>query len=205
VENCLVKRAEFIENISSYPQHKIYYIDECGIDTYLYREYAHAPRGQKVMGIVSGKKFKRTNIVAARRGGNSSNGGNSGNSNGNSSNGGNSGNGSNGSNGGGNIVAPIIYDGTTDSIFFEHWFDHELLPAIPKGSCCVMDNATFHRKNELYGLAAKAGCTVIFLPPYSPDLNPIEKYWSWLKRQLRKVLPDYDNFMDALVGCFEVK
>ena len=100
------------------------------------------------------------------------------------------------------IVAPMIYDGTTDAILFEHWFERALLKEIPKGSYCVMDNAAFHRKSKLHALAERAGCTVIFLPPYSPDLNKIEKYWAWLKGELRKILPDYDGFMDALVGLF---
>jgi len=65
-----------------------------------------------------------------------------------------------------------------------------------------MDNATFHRKNKLDALAEKADCTVIFLPPYSPDLNKIEKYWAWLKRQLRKILPKHNEFMGALMGLF---
>lgn len=65
-----------------------------------------------------------------------------------------------------------------------------------------MDNATFHRKAKLRELAINAECEVLFLPPYSPDLNPIEKFWSWLKQKLREVLPEYDNFMDALIDCF---
>jgi len=152
------------------PQERLYYIDECGIDTYLYREYAYAPRGLKVYGNISGKKFKRTNVVAAKCGS--------------------------------VIVEPMIYDGTTNSVLFEQWFENALLKAIPTGSYCILDNATFHRKSTLYDMAQRAGCTVIFLPPYSPDLNLIEKYWAWLKKQLKKILPHYDDFMDALSGCF---
>ena len=169
-ENCEKKREVFHNLVESLPKDRLYYIDECGINTFLHREYAYAPRGKKVIGYISGKKFKRTNVVAAKCGN--------------------------------NIVAPMIYDGTTESILFEQWFEHMFLKAIPKGSYCILDNATFHRKSRLYVLAKKSGCTLIFLPPYSPDLNLIEKYWAWLKRQLRKILPNYDDFLDALCACF---
>jgi transposase len=65
-----------------------------------------------------------------------------------------------------------------------------------------MDNATFHRKAKLKELADNACCKLLFLPPYSPDLNPIEKHWAWLKRKLRDILKSYEVFMDALQDCF---
>ena len=139
----------------------------------MYRENARAPRGVKIHAKISGKKFKRTNIVAAKCMD--------------------------------KIVAPLIYDGTTDSILFEFWFEYEFLPSVPKNAVAIMDNATFHRKTKLQKLAENAGCKVIFLPPYSPDLNPIEKHWAWLKRKLREILPSYEHFMDALVDCFKLK
>ena len=170
IESCEEKRKIFYERIESLPKDRLYYIDECGIDSFIYREYAYAPKGTKVIGSISGKKFKRTNIVAAKCGS--------------------------------SIVAPMIYDGTTDSLLFEHWFAHCFLPGIPSGSYCVMDNATFHRKEKLRALAQAANCCVEFLPPYSPDLNLIEPYWFWIKQRLRKTLHNYDSFMDALLDCF---
>ena len=170
MENNPQIRADFIETINSYPQHKLYYIDECGIDRYLYREYAYSPRGVIAYGKISGKKFKRTNIVAAKCGD--------------------------------KIVAPMVYEGTTDCILFEHWFEKVLLKSAPKYSVFVMDNAAFHRKSKLRELAERADCDILFLPPYSPDLNLIEKYWAWLKRKLRKILMLYDCFDDALRDCF---
>ena len=173
MERCEIKRAAFHSLISSLHKARIYYIDECGIDTYVCREYAHAKRGKKVAGNISGKRFKRTNIVAAKCGA--------------------------------DIVAPMIYDGTTDSTLFEDWFEYHFLPVVPEGSYCILDNATFHRKSRLHALAENVGCRVIFLPPYSPDLNPIENFWAWLKRQLKKILPHCEGFMDALCGLFKVK
>ena len=86
------------------------------------------------------------------------------------------------------------YDGTMDSLLFEAWFVQRFLPAIKKGTVIVMDNASFHRKKQFFCAAKKAGCILIFLPPYSPQLNPIEKFWSWLKRYLRKILPFHKSF-----------
>jgi transposase len=163
-------RSKFQETIDSYPQYKLYYIDECGLNQYLYREHAYSPIGVPVMGKISGKKFKRTNIVAAKCGD--------------------------------KVVAPMAYDGTTDSVLFECWFEEMLLKTVPRYSVLVMDNATFHRKSRLRELAEKADCDVLFLPPYSPDLNPIEKFWARLKKRLRKILPEHDNFNNALMDCF---
>jgi len=47
-----------------------------------------------------------------------------------------------------------------------------------------MDNTSFHRKNSLISLAEKYGHRIIFLPPYSPELNRIENFWAWLKGKL---------------------
>ena len=101
-------------------------------------------------------------------------------------------------------VAPMEYGGTTDSVLFEFWFENCLMKEAKPGSVIVLDNATFHKKSVLHSLAEQYGCTVLFLPPYSPDLNPIEKKWAWLKKKLRKILPNFDSFDDAILNCFQV-
>ena len=165
------KRSEYLETIESYPHYRLYFVDECGLDKYLYREYGCSLKGVPVIGKTSGKKFKRTNIVAAKNGD--------------------------------RIIAPMIYDCSTDSVLFEHWFKNMLLKSIPRYSVIVLDNATFHSKKRLRELAIVHDCDVIFLPPYSPDLNPIENFWASLKSRLRKILPFFDSFHDALWGCFQ--
>jgi len=87
---------------------------------------------------------------------------------------------------------------------FEYWFEHILLPELPRKTVIVMDNASFHLKNALHGIALKFDCSVLFLPPYSPDLNPIEHFWAWLKQKLRELLPAYDDFDSALSACFNL-
>jgi transposase len=102
------------------------------------------------------------------------------------------------------ILAPYQYEGTMDSEFFEKWFAEKLLPALPSKSAIVMDNASFHRKSKLCPLAEEAGQRILFLPPYSPELNPIENFWSWLKRQLVKILPFHSSLDEALHVTFQV-
>lgn len=104
------------------------------------------------------------------------------------------------------IIAPFEYDGTMSGVIFEQWLEKYLLPAIPEGTVIVMDNASFHRKNKLFEILNKHKnkYRLIFLPPYSPELNPIEKFWSLLKQKLRKILLKYDSFDDALFECFKV-
>lgn len=55
-----------------------------------------------------------------------------------------------------------------------------------KGSTLILDNATFHRSSDVEKIMKKMGCYVKFLPPYSPDFNKIENYWSPVKNDLRK-------------------
>lgn len=90
-------------------------------------------------------------------------------------------------------------------MLFNFWFEKVLLPASKVGSVFVMDNARFHKKRLLSEMAEKVGCYVLFLPPYSPDLNPIEKFWSWLKSKLRNILPFFDSLDDAISDCFKVR
>ena len=103
-----------------------------------------------------------------------------------------------------NMIAPLAFEGTADHILFEFWFEKILLRELVPGYVIAMDNASFHRKAVLQALAEKAGCSVMFLPPYSPDLNPIENFWSCLKRTLRSSLDSFESFDDALMCLFQV-
>jgi transposase len=65
---------------------------------------------------------------------------------------------------------------------FNQWLEHMLLPELSTGSVIVLDNASFDKSAQTRQLVEQAGCQLLYLPPYSPDLNPIEKLWANLKR-----------------------
>jgi len=68
----------------------------------------------------------------------------------------------------------------------------------------VLDNASFHKSDRIRELIEQAGCQVVFLPPYSPDLNKIEKFWARIKHDVRKTLHQFDTLWDALDNAFRV-
>ena len=83
----------------------------------------------------------------------------------------------------GRLAAPMLFDGTCNTGVFNAWLQTFLVPRLNKGMTIIMDNASFHRSAKTQQIIAAAGCHLLFLPPYSPDLNPIEKTWAKLKRQ----------------------
>ena len=83
------------------------------------------------------------------------------------------------------LVAVGLLTGSVDTAVFTCWAKEILLPKIPENSFIVMDNAAFHNGVEMQKLIKDAGHTLLYLPPYSPDLNPIEKKWAQVK-QIRK-------------------
>lgn len=76
------------------------------------------------------------------------------------------------------VVAPICFQGTMDNILFNFWLANFLLPEIGPGKTIILDNAAFHKSQKTECIINNAGCKLIFLPPYSPDFNPIEKFWA---------------------------
>ena len=81
---------------------------------------------------------------------------------------------------------------------FEDWFENKLLSCLPKGHVIIMDNAAFHKKEVLYQISKKYSQELIFLPPYSPEYNPIEHTWSALKRKVAGCVHLYSSVSQAL-------
>ena len=75
---------------------------------------------------------------------------------------------------------------------FYAWLTQDLLPKAPLNAVVVMDNASFHKREDITTAIEQSGRTVEFLPPYSPDLNPIENKWAQAKAIRRKFRCDPD-------------
>lgn len=84
-------------------------------------------------------------------------------------------------------TACMTIDGATDAEVFRAYVSEVLIPTLREGDIVVMDNLTPHKNEETLSLIEMAGASVLFLPPYSPDLNPIEKMWSKVKQALRSL------------------
>lgn len=82
--------------------------------------------------------------------------------------------------------APWVLDGPLDGAAFATWARQVLAPTLESGDIVVLDNLSTHRNQEARKAIEATGACLWFLPPYSPDLNPIEKMWSKIKALLRK-------------------
>ena len=72
------------------------------------------------------------------------------------------------------LLTVMLLSGTVNTAVFTSWIQDDLPPKLPPKSVIVMDNATFHKGEEMRSSITKAGHTLLYLPTYSPDLNPIE-------------------------------
>ena len=92
----------------------------------------------------------------------------------------------------------MCFQGTCNTELFNTWLKQVLIPELKPGQVLILDNASFHKSEISRKLVEAAGCKLLFLPPYSPDLNPIEKYWANLKVKVRESLSQFTKFTDAL-------
>ncbi len=84
--------------------------------------------------------------------------------------------------------ASIVFDGATDAMVFRSYVEQCLAPSLKAGDIVVMDNLASHKVAGVREAIDRVGASVWYLPPYSPDLNPIEKLWSKVKTWLRRVV-----------------
>lgn len=148
-------RLIYWNEVQQIPQDKLVYIDETGMDEDIQRVYGRAPRGQSVLGVITGGKVRRISVIAAQCQK--------------------------------QIQAPMRFEGYCDSSVVNAWIEACLLPTLKPGQIVVMDNASFHRSQRTHQLIESKGCSIKYLPPYSPDYNPIENYWSILKNRIKKI------------------
>jgi len=152
---------------------ELYYADESGFEESYSRTYGYSQRGERVYGEVLGTHYGRTSIIGAI-------------------------------NEADDFLAGFAFKGYMNSALFEGWLEHVFAPSLknPGKSILFIDNATHHSKEAIFDIAEEFGFTVIFIPKYSPDLNPIEKYWANIKNWLRLHIHKFDSFWDAFVYAF---
>jgi len=85
------------------------------------------------------------------------------------------------------ICCSTVVDGAINADVFEAFIEQVLVPVLRPGDVVAMDNLSSHKRHRARELIASAGATVLFLPPYSPDLNPIENIFAKVKQHLRSL------------------
>lgn len=101
-------------------------------------------------------------------------------------------------------IAPMIFNGSCNTKLFESWVEKFLIKELKPGQFVVMDNASFHKSQKTKELIDSVGCKVIFLPAYSPDLNPIEKFWANMKKWIEHNISNFDQLYDAISYFFKM-
>ena len=100
------------------------------------------------------------------------------------------------------LITASLFNGTINGTVFHEWMIQDCLPKAPKGAVIVMDNAAFHKRSDTQKAIIDAGCILEYLPPYSPDLNPIEHKWAQAKAIRRKYnVDDIDRLFKAHLMC----
>ena len=92
-----------------------------------------------------------------------------------------------------NLLTVSLFQCHINTAVFNKWVQKDLIPKLPPNSVIVMDNAAFHKSQALTIMIEKSGHTLEYLPPYSPDLNPIESKWHQAKSRKRKYNCDIDT------------
>ncbi|KFJ64836.1 DDE superendonuclease family protein [Francisella tularensis] len=150
------ERLEYIEKLKEIAQNLLFYIDEMGCDNKLSILRGWSLIGEPSYGEVLAYQTQRRSIVAGYNYADKK------------------------------IIAPLEYSGYTNTEIFNQWFEEHLCPSLKPKTTIVMDNASFHKSSKLIEIANKFDVQILYLPPYSPDLNPIEKVWANFKKYLEK-------------------
>jgi transposase len=105
------------------------------------------------------------------------------------------------------LVAPWVLNGALDRVAFEAWVETQLAPALRNGDIVILDNLAVHKSPKAAAILRETGAKFLFLPKYSPDLNPIEMAFSKLKAHLRRIgartLDDLWRAVGEICGLFK--
>jgi transposase len=132
------------------------FVDESGFNTSMTRLRARAPRGKRAYGKVPRNRGKNTTLMAAITLDE------------------------------GAMGESMAVEGATDALAFEVYVEHFLAPSLREGQVVVLDGLGAHRTQKVRELIEARGADLVFLPSYSPDLNPIEEAFSKIKALVRK-------------------
>jgi transposase len=100
------------------------------------------------------------------------------------------------------LQAPMTFEGYCNADVFEAWVGQILLPTLQKSQTVILDNASFHKSQRIKLMVESVGCELLYLPPYSPDFNDMEHEWFPLKNKIRKNIPQYKSFREAVDMAF---
>lgn len=98
------------------------------------------------------------------------------------------------------VTAPLVLDGAMTGDAFRAYVEQFLAPTLSEGDVVVMDNLAAHKVSGIREAIAAVGATVFYLPPYSPDLNPIEQMFAKLKALVRKAAARTRDALWDVVG-----
>lgn len=102
------------------------------------------------------------------------------------------------------LVAPCVIDGAVNGEIFKAYVEQFLVPALTPGDIVIMDNLSSHKVAGVREAIVAAGAYLLYLPPYSPDLNPIEQVFAKLKARLRKAAArSVDALLDAIADALQ--
>jgi transposase len=150
---------------------RLVFLDECGVLTNMARLHGRSPRGERAHGKVPCGRWERITVLGAL--------------------------------GQEGMLASMSVGASTDGAVFEAYLAQVLLPELRRSrpdAVLVMDNLGAHKTPEVRALLNRSGFAYRYLPPYSPDLNPIEPAWAKLKALLRKAAARTAEGLHAALG-----
>lgn len=103
------------------------------------------------------------------------------------------------------LIAPWVLDGPMNKAAFETYIETQLVPQLNPGDVVILDNLSSHKSTKAAEALKRAGCWFLFLPAYSPDLNPIEMAFSKPKAHLRRIgAPTIEELQNAIASTLDL-
>jgi transposase len=168
-----VARQQFELRLGNTSIDRLVFLDESGAKTNMTRRYGRSLRGQRCHFSVPHGHWQTTTMISAIRCS--------------------------------GVIreSTMVFDGPTDGMIFRGYVERCLGPSLTPGDVVMMDNLSAHKVKGVAEAIQAVGAELLFLPPYSPDLNPIEKLWSKIKSWVRRAGPrQIDDLIPAIGDAF---